>query len=445
MQRVLHGRGVWFGVLSFLVCAGCRTPTKELESVAKDWCETIRASQVIPVYPLTEDLQPGDVFVVQVPIVEQAKLYREKGFLALDQLATRLPMAATPPRRLGYDRFYGDAFWKSLWSEPAPRPGWTPNELAVNAPSAAFPSYTFTVERGAGIKLALPIHGVPVGLGLMGASRATGSVTIRDVYTYGIDIVSLYDELQKWWKSSPEIASTLAQVVRGSSSDVYLRTVNRVYLTRRVTVSLENLDVQAAALEAGAAPELELIRLSIEDPERAKAAAAAYRGALDAITTRVSSALPGGTIKLSQASQRSVTMDETFDRPLAIGYLGFDVEVGKDGELSAPIPSFAVLTEAKGLPELDLTVAQIDFTLFYGAAMDARNDDAARRQIFETAARKVGGDFERAFRDALTRSDDVARAFVSAKNHYTDVTSGVESERRLSQINAALKAALLGV
>jgi len=37
----------------------------QLERVAKDWCLTIRASQVIPVYPLTEDLQPGDVFLVQ--------------------------------------------------------------------------------------------------------------------------------------------------------------------------------------------------------------------------------------------------------------------------------------------------------------------------------------------------------------------------------------------
>jgi hypothetical protein len=29
---------------------------------------TIRASQVVPVYPLTEDLQPGEVFLVQLPV-----------------------------------------------------------------------------------------------------------------------------------------------------------------------------------------------------------------------------------------------------------------------------------------------------------------------------------------------------------------------------------------
>ena len=50
----------------------------------------IRASQVIPVYPLTEDLQPGDVLLVRTPIEEQAKLYKKKGFLPLDQHLVRL-------------------------------------------------------------------------------------------------------------------------------------------------------------------------------------------------------------------------------------------------------------------------------------------------------------------------------------------------------------------
>ena len=36
---------------------------RALERVARDWCLTIRASQIIPVYPLDEDIQVGDVFV----------------------------------------------------------------------------------------------------------------------------------------------------------------------------------------------------------------------------------------------------------------------------------------------------------------------------------------------------------------------------------------------
>ena len=86
MQRVC--------VLGFvlLVAFGCaaRQTERELAGVAKDWSMVVRASQVMPVYPLTEDLQPGDVFLVQLPVDEQQKAYREKGFLAFDNLIDRL-------------------------------------------------------------------------------------------------------------------------------------------------------------------------------------------------------------------------------------------------------------------------------------------------------------------------------------------------------------------
>src|SRR4051812_48669153 len=78
---------------SFLLVAGCTTTAtknKQLEAVAKDWSMTIRASQVVPVYPLTEDLQPGDVFLVQLPVDRQQEAYKQKGFLPLDNLIARL-------------------------------------------------------------------------------------------------------------------------------------------------------------------------------------------------------------------------------------------------------------------------------------------------------------------------------------------------------------------
>src|SRR5262249_20761502 len=67
--------------------AGCITPhdkSGELSRVAKDWCLTVRASQVIPVYPLTRDLRPGDVFVTTVPIGQEVSAFEQKGFLPLD-------------------------------------------------------------------------------------------------------------------------------------------------------------------------------------------------------------------------------------------------------------------------------------------------------------------------------------------------------------------------
>jgi hypothetical protein len=78
-------------------CASQRMSGQQLERVAKDWCLSIRASQVIPVYPLTEDLQPGDVFLVQTPAEEQVRVYLERGFLPLENLVTRLRGAGSSP------------------------------------------------------------------------------------------------------------------------------------------------------------------------------------------------------------------------------------------------------------------------------------------------------------------------------------------------------------
>src|SRR5713226_2261980 len=68
----------------------CATKKCQLEHIARDWCATIRASQVIPVYPLTEDIQPGDIFLVQLPVDEQQKIYEQKGYLPLDNHLDRL-------------------------------------------------------------------------------------------------------------------------------------------------------------------------------------------------------------------------------------------------------------------------------------------------------------------------------------------------------------------
>src|SRR4051812_41615507 len=60
-----------FLLLAAAMLTGCATQKMsgdQLARIAKDWSLSIRASQVIPVYPLTEDLQPGDVFLVQTPI-----------------------------------------------------------------------------------------------------------------------------------------------------------------------------------------------------------------------------------------------------------------------------------------------------------------------------------------------------------------------------------------
>ena len=57
--------------------------------------------------------------------------------------------------------------------------------------------------------------------------------------------------------------------------------------------------------------------------------------------------LPGGSLKVNAATARSVSMSESFDTPLVVGYLGFDCQVLEGGLLGPPIPTHAVLEEKR--------------------------------------------------------------------------------------------------
>jgi hypothetical protein len=326
-------------LLAIGTLGGCASPASEVDHVARDWCLAIRASQVLPVYPLTEDIVPGDVFLVQTPLSRQTEIYRERGFLALDQHVTRLG-------DLPYDEYYGVGYFEAAYVPPPgghDRPGAAD---LVRAPRAAFPTYNFSVERGGELQLAIPIQGVPVGLDIMGATRATGSVSLGDANTYGIDGASAYEALMDWWRSDPRIGETLGAITEQMDAEVFLRVITRVYLVRSVTVSLTNLDNAAAGVDVAPAPSMSQEPIAAPNAQQFRSSAQAYADGLELLSRSLNerSGRPGGAVRFVQASGRSVTLDETFDRPLAIGYLAFDVKVFDADHLSPPVPSFSVLS-----------------------------------------------------------------------------------------------------
>ncbi|HLL89401.1 MAG TPA: hypothetical protein VK324_08865, partial [Tepidisphaeraceae bacterium] len=61
-----------------------------MTGVAKAWNKTIRASQVIPIYPLQEDVRVGDLYVVQHPIEDEPQSWGAVGYLPLTKFVGRL-------------------------------------------------------------------------------------------------------------------------------------------------------------------------------------------------------------------------------------------------------------------------------------------------------------------------------------------------------------------
>ena len=359
------------GVLLILCGCGDTLTRQQPQDVAKDWCMTIRASQIIPVYPLHEDLQPGDVFLVTTPIRREAERYSQKKFLPLDFLQTRLQTSDE------YEAFYKDAYLEGFGREvPHGRPSPTaltesndnpitsgtsnPDTSAASAsvntgrysltemPAAQFPTYTFDVRAGQGLRLAIPVQGIPVGLGILNSQAATGSIIIRDAFTYALPADVLLPRLQNW-ANELVVRRELARLKHSvGSSHIYLRVVNRVYLVGGVDVLLTAVRSGLFGVDAGAPQNVNLIKMNTEDLRRFKDNAELYRDAVEGINGSLQDVkldpagnlLPGGSARAVMATSRTVTMEENFNCLLALGYLGFDVEILRNGELGPAVSTF---------------------------------------------------------------------------------------------------------
>lgn len=340
-------------------CATEKTSGKQLARVAKDWSLGIRASQVIPVYPLTEDLQPGDVFLVQQPVEEQVKVYLDKGFLPLDNLLTRLPLT-------GYSEFYRG--WPKIGegTDAPPRPWQFPTPEAAepdfsHAPLAAFPTYNFSVSRSGGLSVAIPVQSVPVGLNLLDSASANGTITLKDAYTYALPARRTYDAIHAWSRDNAEYLkqfeptnATQEGKVVTKGKDFYLRVINRVYLVKTVDVSLFSDRATSGAGSAGVPQPVQLLNIANASTDAANQfnainkilGNAASPGAAPSGTGDVPAPSPvavGGSVKLAMATSHSVSFVETFRRPLVIGYLASDYAILKGGMLAAPTPTFSML------------------------------------------------------------------------------------------------------
>jgi hypothetical protein len=336
-------------------CATQKMSGDQLARVAKDWSLSIRASQVIPVYPLTEDLQPGDVFLVQTPIEDQVKVYLGKGFLPLENLVTRLAVS-------GYAGFYRG--WPQVEDgNRAPPRAWqfpkegSPEADFSQAPIAAFPTYNFSVSRSEGLNVAIPVQGVPIGLNLLDSASANGAITLKDAFTYALPNRTMFDAIHQWAQDNAGYLKQFEPVPPSADGKVppkkfYLRVINRVYLVKTVDVSLFSNSSFGGGASAGVPQPVQLLNIA-----NATEAAKQFAAVNDILSNATSSSakpagsgdaaaaqpLVGGTVKLAMATSRSVSLIETFRRPLVIGYLASDYEIESGGKLAAPLPTLNLL------------------------------------------------------------------------------------------------------
>ncbi|MFG0306588.1 MAG: hypothetical protein ACF8Q5_10305 [Phycisphaerales bacterium JB040] len=438
-----------WALLVSLALPGCASRREQLERVAKDWCETIRASQVIPVYPPTADLLPGDMFLVDRPVREQHTEWEEKGFLALP---FELPRLAHTDRS---DRYLARR-WGMFHTDDAP-------EGAVRkAPPAAFPSYSFSVANGGSFDLALPVQGVPVGLSALATSNANGTISMKDVQTYALDQLELGRAVREYWNGASGEAKQRQDLLREFKRSVgygplYVRAVNRVYGVRTFNITISSASSRGASASAGAGSPASLaVDAARADPttsaaeqlnETSRNLGTAADGSTNALTD---DATLGVHTQFVAASARSVSLVDTFDEPIVVGYLALDFPVGNDGSLGLPVPTFDVLDRG-----VDPEVARRGASTRWQAELEDERallegrglDPSVLARVYERAARTLGVRPRIAFENAMRAEPENPReAFLQAVRQLMerDAQAGTwETERVYREATRALRNAIV--
>jgi hypothetical protein len=174
----------------------------------------------------------------------------------------------------------------------------------------------------------------------MHSGKASGSLVFGSAYTFGLDNITLYEKVKLWAASNRELLRPYSPRLNQDGKKLYqfLRVVSRVYAVGDVNVTMVNDEATSGDLSGGADKPVTLPGV------KEGAAFQNLSSVLNVVNAVAEKQLPGGRLKFAAASSRSVSMNERFDRPLVIGYVGFDVPILEWGRIGSPISTLSQLT-----------------------------------------------------------------------------------------------------
>lgn len=344
-------------LLHFGVGCADQSIDKSLTGMQRDWNKTIRAAGVIPVYPMHQDLRPGDVFLIDVDIEDQQRYYKNNDYLPLPQHFKRLEI----------DQKKYNAFYKAPVevnppvSEP-PHPSsvkpWRRDGRLEEVPRAAFPTFSTEVKSSAGLSLAIPIKGVQLGLGLLDAREARVNLSMSKATTYGLDIATLDEMVHKQIEMSPVLREKLAAFGQDPKDNPrFLRVVSRVFYIEEIDLTVQKSQSGAAGARGGVEIPLEtaMAKLAKTPGDGSGTGSDAggttsaqlvenYDKTLKGLQTTLDGATgAGGRAEIVTATTSSVGMHEKFEQPIIVGYHAYDRVILERGELGPPVSTLVIL------------------------------------------------------------------------------------------------------
>lgn len=218
---------------------------------------------------------------------------------------------------------------------------------------AAFPAISFSADRSTSVSAGLPLESVSIGLTHLDSRQATVSVVLTDVQTEGVDLARVPILAFDWWDEKQHQMRGIEN--RFEITTHPLRIVTRVFKAREVSVSITSESSRSGGLH-------------VEAMDRAS-----------------------GSVEVVAKTANSITMRETFEVPLVIGYHAVDVKFTMKGDFSGVQQAHGLYSEGA---QFRWTRARLDAFLFdYGLLL--RSIDRV-----STLCERTGHSADVAFEDA---------------------------------------------
>lgn len=355
---VLH-LSLFVGMLT-LAIAGCTTTPKGY--VAREWSQSLRELNIVPVFPPREDVYVGDIYLDPAPPDKEVKT----GPLPIGQIVGRLTLTNEL-----------NAFYSTRASFPPTQPettnfmaNYTNNPFAL-LPQAAdtnrdifaggdihrlrmvgFPSFMSATFSQGDLSAVIPVEGINIGLAGSSSRSRTATISIPVAESYGLPSSEVLDAAVKGGKLSgagKSFSGTNIFYCTGTksinSNHVYLRLITEVFYTRAIDVSIgqkttSGIGVSAKPMVSAGTVTQVVSTLSSNtngstSTTRTETGSTVERAAElnRQLTESLGQTTPGGSVKFVSAGDYGVGMRRTYERPIAIGYRALLLKIDQDGSV----------------------------------------------------------------------------------------------------------------
>ncbi len=331
-------------VLTLLFLAGCATT--DYSQNVKDWQQMIRSMQITAVFPPREGIQPGGIYSDDYRTSDdEIKVMKSNNFVAEPTLWVQMDVNEDLKnyQNLLYDfpatSAVPDTVTKAASGVPAANntdSSILDQRITHRLPMVSFPDFSYMTVNSDSLPAVFSLHGLPGLLNLNHADLATVSIKINNAEYYGLPAVTIINKFKKISQSD------LAYIYDGSPKDskkiATARLITEVYQTRnlQITATYKNENNANGGLGNTANSNISGASSSVLPTLPQAASGVSALNTLQDYNVQLNNASSlfskGFRFQIDSYSERGISVNKIFDKPIVLGVRFIRVYLNKDNK-----------------------------------------------------------------------------------------------------------------